>query len=83
MKAEYSQKMDTRNRGAGAEPYGAVLGVETDAASHLRTKAETEELMEAVVSRGNLMLAYERVIWSDSDSHKKALHFAGPLDAID
>jgi len=39
-----------------------VTGAEADATPHLRTKAELAGLMEAVVSRGNLMLAYERVM---------------------
>jgi len=39
-----------------------VPGAETGAAPRSRTKAESEGLMEVVVSRGNLMLAYERVM---------------------
>ena len=44
---------------------GAGLGVETDMTTRLRTKAELEQesgLMEAVCERGNLMLAYQRVV---------------------
>jgi len=46
----------------GRNPGGVVSGAETDATTHMRTKAESEGLMEAVVSRGNLWSAYERVM---------------------
>ena len=39
-----------------------MAGAEAATTTHRWTKAETKELMEAVVSRGNLMLAYERVM---------------------
>jgi group II intron reverse transcriptase/maturase len=41
------------------------MGAEADATTHLRTKAELEQasgLMEAVCERGNLKLAYRRVV---------------------
>ena len=44
---------------------GAVMGAETDVTTRLWTKAEWERgsgLMDAVCERGNLMLAYQRVI---------------------
>lgn len=50
---------------AGRYPAGAVLRVETESASPLRTKAEQEResrLMEVVVERDNLMAAYQRVV---------------------
>lgn len=50
---------------AGRYPASAVLRVETESASHLRTKAEEKRescLMEAVVDRDNLMAAYQRVV---------------------
>jgi len=62
MKAEESRRVDARAEGPGRNAGGVVPGAETDATTHLRTKAESEGLMEAVVSRGNLMLAYERVV---------------------
>jgi len=62
MKAEYSQKVDARTEAPGRNPGGAEPGAEAATTTHPRTKAETEELMEAVVSRGNLLLAYERVM---------------------
>jgi len=62
MKAEDSRQVDARAEELGRNPGGAAPGAEADATTHLRTKAESEGLMEAVVSRGNLMLAYERVM---------------------
>lgn len=55
------------NGGAQAEESGrnlegADLRAEAESATHLRTKAEARGLMEAVVERGNLMLAYQRVV---------------------
>lgn len=38
------------------------MRAEVESARHLRTKAEGSELMEAVCERGNLMLAYQRVV---------------------
>jgi hypothetical protein len=49
----------------GRIPEGAAARVEAETANHLRTKAEWEQgsgLMEAVCERGNLMLAYQRVV---------------------
>jgi group II intron reverse transcriptase/maturase len=40
----------------------AAAGAETDATTRRRTKAESSGLMDAVVERGNLMLAYQRVV---------------------
>lgn len=48
----------------GRYPERIAASVEADSASRLRTKAEPEQadLMEAVVERGNLWKAYERVL---------------------
>jgi RNA-directed DNA polymerase len=48
----------------GRYPERIAASVEADSASRLRTKAESEraDLMEAVVERGNLWKAYERVL---------------------
>jgi len=62
MKAEDSPKVDASTEEPGRSPGGAAAGAETDATTRPRTKAELDGLMEAVVSRGNLMLAYERVM---------------------
>ncbi len=61
-KAEDSLQVDARTEAPGRNPGGAVAGAEAATTTHLRLSAETEGLMEAVVSRGNLMLAYERVM---------------------
>ena len=63
-------KTQARRRGgaqtedAGRYPAGAGLSVEGTSASLLRTKAQPKrvDLMEAVLERGNLMKAYERVL---------------------
>jgi group II intron reverse transcriptase/maturase len=62
MKAEDSRAVDTDEEEPGRNPGGASSGAETDATARLRTKAELSGLMEAVVGRGNLMLAYQRVV---------------------
>ena len=54
--------MNTRVEVLGRNPGGAAAGAETDATPRLRTKAESSGLMEAVCERGNLWLAYERVL---------------------
>lgn len=41
---------------------GAAWRAEAEPATHLRTKAEAGGLMEAVSERGNLMLAYQKVV---------------------
>lgn len=62
MKAEDSRQVDARAEDLGRYPGGAVSGVEADATARWRTKAESSGLMEAVCERGNLWLAYERVM---------------------
>jgi len=65
METEGSRQANTRAEELARNADGAVLGVETDVTARLRTKAELEResgLMEAVCERGNLMLAYQRVI---------------------
>lgn len=62
MKAEDSRAVDTDEEEPGRNLGEASSGAETDATARLRTKAELSGLMEAVVGRGNLMLAYQRVV---------------------
>lgn len=65
MKTEDSRQANTRTEEWARNADGAGLGVETDVTTRLRTKAELEQgsgLMEAVCERGNLMLAYQRVV---------------------
>jgi len=63
-KTEARRSGGARREAAGQYPARARLGVEADSAASLRTKAASEgaDLMEAVVSRGNLWKAYERVV---------------------
>ncbi len=49
-------------RGAGQYPGVRATGAETTVASRSRTNAEPSALMEAVLERGNLMRAYQRVV---------------------
>ena len=65
MKAEDLRQANTRTEESARNADGAGLGVETDVTTRLRTKAELERqsgLMDAVCERGNLMLAYQRVV---------------------
>lgn len=62
MTAEDSRRVDAS--AAESERYsgGAEHGAETIATTRTRTKAESSGLMETAVDRGNLMLAYQRVV---------------------
>ena len=65
MKTEDSRQANTGTEESARNADGAGLGVETDVTTRLRTKAELERqsgLMDAVCERGNLMLAYQRVV---------------------
>lgn len=65
MKTEAHRPDGAQAAESGRYPEGAVLRVEVESADVERTKAELEwasGLMEAVCERGNLWLAYERVI---------------------
>jgi RNA-directed DNA polymerase len=62
MKAEDLQAVNTRAEELGRNPGGAAAGAETGATTRTRTKAESSGLVEAVCERGNLRLAYERVV---------------------
>ena len=65
MKIEAHRPDGAQAAESGRYPEGAVLGVEVESADVERTKAELERmsgLMEVVCERGNLWLAYERVI---------------------
>lgn len=64
MKAEADRADQAGAEGTGRNPGEAVARAEADVATRTRTKAEvaTTSLMDAVVERGNLMLAYQRVV---------------------
>jgi group II intron reverse transcriptase/maturase len=65
MKAEEARQVTTQTEELARNADGAAVGAEADVTTRLRTKAELEQgsgLMEAVCERGNLMLAYQRVV---------------------
>jgi len=65
MKAEDSRQVNTRTEASARNADGVVLGAEVDVTTRLRTKAELKQesgLMDAVCERGNLRLAYQRVV---------------------
>jgi group II intron reverse transcriptase/maturase len=64
MKAEADREDQAGVADTGRNPGAAAACAEADMATRTRTKAEvaTTSLMEAVVERGNLMLAYQRVV---------------------
>jgi group II intron reverse transcriptase/maturase len=64
MKSEADRQAQAGAKRAGRNPVMAAARDEADLATRRRTKAEAAaiELMEAVVERGNLWLAYERVV---------------------
>lgn len=63
MKAEADRAGQASVVEAGRNPAAAATRAEVDLATRTRTKAEAQSsLMEAVVERGNLWLAYQRVV---------------------
>jgi RNA-directed DNA polymerase len=64
MKAEADPGDQARAEDTGRYPVSAAACAETDPTTRARTKAEAaaSSLMEAVVERGNLKLAYQRVV---------------------
>lgn len=65
MKAEDSRQAEANTEAAARNAAGTGIRTEAAPTTRKRTKAEWEQeggLMEAVVERGNLMLAYERVV---------------------
>jgi hypothetical protein len=62
MKAEANRQGTTVREEMGRNPVRALTGAEADTTTRRRTKAERSGLMEAVCERGNLLLAYERVL---------------------
>lgn len=64
MKAEADRADQVGTEDTGRHSVGAAACAEADVATRARTKAgvATTSLMDAVVERGNLMLAYQRVV---------------------
>ena len=62
MTAEANRVDEAYVSEAGRYPAEACVSAEANTASRTQTKAEASGLMEAVVERGNLMLAYQRVV---------------------
>jgi len=65
MKTEAPQQVGADKELLGRNPRRTLPGVEADVTTRLRTKAELEQaegLMDTVCERGNLKLAYQRVI---------------------
>src|SRR5436189_3753970 len=64
MKAEADRADQAGAEDIERNSMAAAVRAEADLATRMRTKAEvvTTSLMEAVVERGNLMLAYQRVV---------------------
>jgi group II intron reverse transcriptase/maturase len=85
MKAEDSRQVDTRFDPPGRNPGGALSGAEADVTTRLRTKAESEwgsGLMDAVCERGNLMLAYQRVVKNKGAAGVDGIGVAGFKDHL-
>src|SRR5438445_797044 len=65
MKAEDSRSVDTREEVPGRNPGASASGAEMNATTRWRTKASLPQesgLMDVVCERGNLKLAYQRVV---------------------
>jgi group II intron reverse transcriptase/maturase len=65
MKAEDSRQADTGEEESARNAEGTLRGAEADETTRPRAKAELEResgLMETMCERGNLMLAYQRVV---------------------
>jgi RNA-directed DNA polymerase len=65
MKAEETRQVTTQAEASARNAGWAAMGAEAGVTTHLRTKAELEQasgLMAAVCERGNLKLAYRRVV---------------------
>ncbi len=62
MKAEDSRSVNAGEAESGRNSEEALSGAEGNATTRRQTKAELSGLMEAVCERGNLKLAYQRVV---------------------
>jgi RNA-directed DNA polymerase len=62
MKADGSRQVDGNGEAPGRNRGGALAAAEMAATTRGQTSAESSRLMEAVCERGNLRLAYQRVV---------------------
>jgi len=76
-KAEVCRQGGAPTEEPGRNPGVDVVRAEKKSAIETRTKAETIGLMEAVVERGNLMLAYERVMRNKGSSGVDGIGVSG------
>jgi len=80
MKAEDLRQANTRTEELARNADDTGVGAETDVTTRLRTKAEWEResgLMDAVCERGNLMLAYQRVVKNKGAAGVDGIGIAG------
>jgi group II intron reverse transcriptase/maturase len=85
MKAEDSRQANTGEEESGQNSEGALRGAEADVTTRPRTKAEWERtsgLMDAVCERGNLKLAYQRVIENKGAAGVDGIGIAGFKDHL-
>jgi len=85
MKAEETRQVTTRTEEPTRNVGGTVLGAEADVTTRLRTKAESEResgLMDVVCERGNLKLAYQRVVENKGAAGVDGIGVAGFKDHL-
>jgi len=81
-KAEARRQDGVRVEESGRNPEGVILRAEAEAANHRRAKAESKGLMGAVCERGNLMLAYQRVVENKGAAGVDGIGVAGFKDHL-
>ena len=85
MKAEETRQVTTQAEALAQNAGGAAMGAETDATARLWTKAELEQasgLMDVVCERGNLKLAYQRVVENKGAAGVDGIGIAGFKDHL-
>jgi RNA-directed DNA polymerase len=81
-KAEARRQDGAPAEGTGQYPESTAVRAEVEAATDPRTKAESSGLMEAVCERGNLMLAYQRVVRNKGAGGVDGIGVAGFKDHL-
>ena len=82
VKAEARRQDGAQAEGTGRYPASVAVRAEVEAAIDPRTKAESSGLMEAVCERGNLMLAYQRVVRNKGAAGVDGIGVAGFKDHL-